>query len=121
MKVAFLAIAESNATPSNMYGGGFAIPYLCCLMHTRPFGLAKGGSRQLTEAMAKVLEANGGKVVKDCAVTKIIVEGGKAKGVKVANGDTVLADKAIVSNTCPQETFFDLVGKEHFILKQISQ
>ncbi len=113
VKVAFLALAESNATPSDMYGGGIAIPYLCCLMHVRLFSLAKGGARQITEAMARVLEMNKGKVVKDCAVTRIIVEKGKAKGVELANGETVLADKAVVSNTCPQETLLDLVGKEH--------
>jgi phytoene dehydrogenase-like protein len=71
--------------------------------------------------MAKFLDANGGTVVKDCAVTKILVEGGKAKGVELANGDTVLADKAVVSNTCPQETFFDLIGKEHFDEKFIAK
>ena len=114
VKVAFLSLAESNATPSDMYGGGIAIPYLCCLMHMCPFSLAKGGARMLTEAMGRVLEQNKGKIVKDCAVMKIIVKKGKAVGVELANGETVLADKGVISNTCPQETFLDLVGEDNF-------
>ncbi len=114
VKVAFLALAESNATPSDMHTGGIAIPYLCCLMHMSPFGYPIGGSRGVAEAMARVLEAHGGNVVKDCTVTKVIVEKGRATGVRLATGQTVLADKAVVSNTSPQETFLNLVGRDCF-------
>jgi len=57
--------------------------------------------------------------VKNTPVTKILLDGRKAKGIKLSDGTEVLADKAIVSNTCPQETLLQLAGEENFDLKYI--
>ncbi len=112
VKVALLTMGENNAMPANVHGGGIAIPYICCLLNAGLFGMCIGGSGQLTQAMSSVLEASGGRVVTNCAVTKILVKGKRANGVALENGDTVMAKKAVISNTSPQETFFELVGEE---------
>jgi phytoene dehydrogenase-like protein len=113
VRVALLAMGENNAVPATLHGGGMAIPYICCLLNSGLFGMCVGGSGQLTQAMGTVLKESGGAIAASCAVTKIIVEGRRAKGVILENGDMVLANKAVISNTSPQETFFDLVGEEH--------
>ena len=113
VRVALLAMGENNAMPSDLHGGGMAVPYICCLLNSGLFGMCIGGSGELTKAMAKALEANGGRVVSSCAVAGVIIEGNRAAGVKLENGDTIRVNKGVVSNTSPQETFFELVGEEN--------
>ena len=59
--------------------------------------LPEGGSIRLPLALASVIEENGGQVLTSKAVTRIIVEGGRATGVVTADGSSYTASKAVVS------------------------
>jgi phytoene dehydrogenase-like protein len=59
--------------------------------------LPEGGSIRLPLALARIIEENGGTVLTSKAVTKIVVEGGRASGVVTADGSTYSASKAVVS------------------------
>jgi phytoene dehydrogenase-like protein len=94
-------------------GTGMVVPVLFTSFHFKPYMLAVGGSRMLAEAMAKLIEENGGNVYKNSPIEKIIVEDGKAVGVKLSNGETIRAKRGVISNSNPPHTFLELVGEEH--------
>lgn len=71
-----------------------------------------GGVGKVVEAVAGAISASGGKIETGVLVEKILVEGGKVAGVRLADGRVVLADLVLASGGAT-ETFYRLVGKEH--------
>jgi phytoene dehydrogenase-like protein len=63
----------------------------------RSWTLPRGGSGRLTDALVRVIEDNGGTVVCDRLVTRLVVERGRCAGVETADGERWLARKAVVS------------------------
>jgi phytoene dehydrogenase-like protein len=59
--------------------------------------IPKGGSGQLTQALARFIEAHNGVILTKKKVERLVVENGKCKGVECADGSTYLADKAVLS------------------------
>ncbi len=81
-----------------------------------------GGTHQLTHAAQRVILENGGKVFTNSLVEKILIEDGKAKGIKLSDGTEVEAKRVVVSTTDPYQLCFHLIGKEHLspkILRRI--
>lgn len=77
----------------------------------------KGGGQILADRIAERIEALGGEVHLRSPVSKILVEDGRAKGLRLAAkaGDpekTVWAD-VVLSNADYKRTFLELVGPEH--------
>ena len=63
--------------------------------------IGKGGAATLISALVKVIEENGGEVRTNAPVSQFLIANDRATGVQLANGDTVLASKAVVSNVNP--------------------
>ncbi|MBZ5699098.1 MAG: NAD(P)/FAD-dependent oxidoreductase [Acidobacteriia bacterium] len=63
--------------------------------HSRP--LPKGGSGELTQALARFIEAHHGVVLTNKPVQRLIVENGKCAGVECTDGSSYRADKAVLS------------------------
>lgn len=73
----------------------------------------RGGFQQLAEAMARGVEAHGGKVRFRRAVQSIPVEDRAVRGVVLDNGEQIEAP-VVVSNADLKHTVRDLVGEQHF-------
>ncbi|MGD8426902.1 MAG: NAD(P)/FAD-dependent oxidoreductase [Balneolaceae bacterium] len=101
--------AQSGPTPDHPATGDFA--GWQSMLHQSGAKHPRGGSGMLTQAMARLIEANGGKVITDAPVESILVENGKAIGVKT-NQDEYRAD-VIVSNAHVQTTMMKLVGRDY--------
>lgn len=54
-----------------------------------------GGASQIARHILPVIEASGGKVLVSAEVNQIMVSGGRAIGVRMANGDEILSDTVI--------------------------
>lgn len=76
------------------------------------WGLCRGGMGGITQAMASFARSKGVDIRTDAAVDNIIVENGRARGVRLASGEEILA-RAILSNADPKRTFLKLVDAEH--------
>jgi phytoene dehydrogenase-like protein len=72
----------------------------------------KGGAFSIPKAFIRALRAAGGELRTRAAVTKILVEGRRAIGVRLADGTEIRA-RHVVSNADPGITFDKLVGAEH--------
>ena len=72
------------------------------------WGHAIGGMGAITQAMACAAEAHGAVLRTNAGVAEVIVEGERATGVRLANGEIVRA-RAIAANVGPKLLFRDLV------------
>ncbi len=95
------------------------------LLTTGSFGAkqALGGSHQIPHALIRCIIHHGGKVLQSCAVERIIVEDGEAKGVVLGKNSSypekiILAKRAVISDLSPLPTFVHLIGEDH-IDKQV--
>ncbi len=69
----------------------------------------RGGTGQLSAALAAAARGFGAKIETGLGVAKIKLADDQATGILLDNGETIQA-KAIISNTSPAHTFFKLVG-----------
>ncbi|MGC2891440.1 MAG: NAD(P)/FAD-dependent oxidoreductase, partial [Candidatus Acidiferrum sp.] len=59
--------------------------------------IPKGGSGELTQALARSIEAHGGVVLTNKWIKQLIVENGKCTGVECSDGSAYRAEKAVLS------------------------
>lgn len=60
-------------------------------------GLAKGGTQNFPDALAAVLEENGGNILTDTSVHRLVLQSGRAVGVELEDGETLTARQAVVA------------------------
>ncbi len=63
-----------------------------------------GGSGALVDALVRGLEKHGGKLLLNAHVAEIMLENGRAIGVKLKNGQELTASKAVISNASIWDT-----------------
>jgi len=74
----------------------------------RSWGFARGGTGAISNAIADAAREAGAEIRTQASIAKIIVKGGKAKGVVLANGDEINAD-IISSSVDPRHTFIHFI------------
>lgn len=72
----------------------------------------KGGVNRIAEALADVVTKNGGTILTSRTVEKVLIEGNRARGVRLKGGTTETAD-IVIGSGGGREMFYDLVGREH--------
>jgi phytoene dehydrogenase-like protein len=78
----------------------------------RSWGFAKGGTGAVSLAIADAARAFGAEIRTEAPVERILVEGGRARGVVLEGGDEIRA-RTVVSALDPHRTFRGLVGETH--------
>jgi len=97
---------------------GVAIPSLAgMLAGLYSFGTPYGGMHVYGHAIARCAFAHGARVLTNCPVEEIIVQDGKARGVRLRDDavykeKVLLADKAVISCVDVQQTFLSLLGRD---------
>ncbi|MCX5495632.1 NAD(P)/FAD-dependent oxidoreductase [Kaistia dalseonensis] len=93
--------------------GGALFPYLES-MTNQLFGMVigKGGADTIISAMTSLFAAKGGTLLLGAPVAAIEMAGGKASGVRLADGRVLTARRAVISNVNPRVTFEHLVPAE---------
>ncbi len=87
--------AQSGPPPTEMLSAPFALWQP--MYHRSGVKRPRGGSGMLTEALARMIRAHGGMIATDTAVDRILVENGRAVGVRTEDGELVTAKRAVVS------------------------
>ena len=99
MKAALLWFAaQSGPLPDQSATGDFA--GWQSMLHESGAKHPRGGSGMLTQAMKNLIEAYDGKVKANSPVSKIIIEHGKAIGVRTESGEEYLAPLIISKCSC---------------------
>jgi phytoene dehydrogenase-like protein len=79
----------------------------------------RGGGQTLAAGLVEVLEAYGGTLLTRARVARILVDGGRATGVRLADG-TEFPAPLVVSNADYRRTVLELVGPEHFSRRTVT-
>ena len=75
------------------------------------WGFARGGMGAIANALAGAFQANGGEIKVDAEVDKILVDGGRAKGIVLESGDEYYSD-TVISNLDPKRTFLNIIDEQ---------
>lgn len=113
-------VAELMLSPEQ--NGTGIVPYLLTgLIHAyKPFRV-KGGSGQLTQALARCIEHHGGRIRTGTLVKQITSSGGKVTGVVLDSGETVTATKGVLGCVHPHDVGAMIQGVDPFVAKQASR
>src|SRR5439155_14860800 len=70
----------------------------------------RGGGIRLVEALAQIVREAGGTTETDRHVERVLVSGGRATGVRIADGEEIDATRAVLANVTPQQLYGGLLG-----------
>jgi phytoene dehydrogenase-like protein len=76
------------------------------------WGFVRGGMGAISQALASSAMAHGARIRTDADVRRILVVGGRAVGVVLADGEEIRA-RIVVSNADPKRTFLKMVEPVH--------
>jgi phytoene dehydrogenase-like protein len=82
-------------------GTGIVLYNMPGFVHTYPSGVPVGGSGALTEALIRCLKSYGAEFRKGSEVEKVVVESGRATGVRLRDGETIRAKTAVIAQIHP--------------------
>jgi phytoene dehydrogenase-like protein len=74
--------------------------------------IPRGGGERLVEALAHLIRDHGGVLETGRDVAEVLVEDGVARGVRVADGETVSASRAVIANVTPTQLYWRLLGDD---------
>ena len=111
MRAAMTWLAAQSGPPPDEIGAGDFFGWHS-MLHQSGAKHPRGGSGMLTQAMARSIQSMGGEVVLDAPVRRIVVEGGRVRGVETEDGQRYSAP-VVVSNAHVLTTMLKLVGREH--------
>ena len=72
----------------------------------------KGGGSRLVDALIDIIETGGGECHTRADVSRVLVEGGAARGVQLAGGQTITADRAVLCNVTPTQLYQRLLSPD---------
>jgi phytoene dehydrogenase-like protein len=73
-------------------------------------GIVVGGMGTISDSIARSAESSGATLRCNAEVARILIEDGRATGVRLTDGE-VLRSRMVISNADPKRTFLDLVGE----------
>ena len=100
-KVHLLKFAAETLVGPEEKGTGMILYSMPGFVHSYQPGLPVGGSGALSEAIIRCLRSDGAELRTDVTVTKVIVEGGRAVGVRLADGEVIRAKTAVIGQIHP--------------------
>jgi phytoene dehydrogenase-like protein len=86
--------------PDDM-GTGFGLIIMIVLVHFYPVGFPTKGSGSLSQALADCIADHGGEVRCNTRIDSVIVEGGRAVGLRAVDGEEFRAKDAVIAGIHP--------------------
>jgi phytoene dehydrogenase-like protein len=101
VRLFFMRMVSENLTGPEEKGTGLGIYVFLAFMEQYGIGLPVGGSGALTAALIRCIEAHGGTVMNNASVETVLVKGGRAVGVRTADGAEYMAKDAVIGAIHP--------------------
>lgn len=99
--------SELGAPPSQKTLAIGAI--MMAMRHNPGMARPRGGTGALTQALLNLVQSLGGKVLTDQSVEKVLIDDGRAVGVRVAGGTEYRASRGVISNIDAKRLFLHLM------------
>ncbi|GGM16692.1 phytoene desaturase family protein [Nakamurella endophytica] len=105
--------AMHSDVPPESAGSGVMGWLLAMLGQDVGFPVPQGGAGNLAESLRRRLESRGGQVRTGARVDQVVVSGGRAVGVRCADGTAVRARHAVLADVAAPTLYRQLVGPGH--------
>ena len=89
---------------------GFMTQVIACALQLGGMPVPKGGGVVLVDGLAGIVRDAGGEVRTGAEVERILVSGGKVTAVRLAGGETIRAERAVVAGVTPTQLYGALLG-----------
>ncbi|MBN2031968.1 MAG: NAD(P)/FAD-dependent oxidoreductase [Deltaproteobacteria bacterium] len=106
------AMTSFGGAPDDVIGLHGLVHSLGLVLSWEPAAIAKGGSQSVTNALQKAFMEMGGEFFVRSEVVKLLMENGKAKGIRLEDGTEIEAKRLVVSGLSALQTI-RLIGEEH--------
>ena len=103
---------HTDVGPDDTFGSGIGY-MLAAMATTGGYGVPAGGAGAIARALVSALEAHGGQVRLGARVARIEVRDGRAAAVTLADGESIRATRAVLSDTSAPSLLLDLVDERH--------
>lgn len=110
------AMTSFGGAPDDVIGLHGLVHALGLVLSWEPAAIAKGGSQSVTNALQKTFLELGGEFSVRSEVVKLLIEKGKATGIRLKDGTEIMARKLLVSDLSALQTI-QLIGEEHLDAK----
>ena len=100
-KVHLLKFAAEMLVGPDEKGTGLILWNMPGFVHTYPSGVPVGGSVALTDALIQCLKTCGAELRANAEAEKVLVESGRAVGLRMRDGETIRARKAVIGQIHP--------------------
>src|SRR5918994_1726512 len=84
---------------------GFMTQVIAVAIQDGGMPIPRGGSARLVDALVGLIRGRGGVVEAGRDVELVLVEDGRAAGVRVADGEEVRAERAVIANVTPTQLY----------------
>jgi beta-carotene ketolase (CrtO type) len=101
--------AELGAPPSQKTNAVGAI--MMAMRHDPGMARPRGGTGALVQALVNLVKSKGGVILTDQHVEKVLIDDGRAVGVRVAGGIEYRANKGVISNIDAKRVFLQLMDE----------
>jgi phytoene dehydrogenase-like protein len=101
VKIHLLRLVSENLQCPNELGTGMGVLLMPGIIHTHGVSQPIGGSGKLTESLVRCIESHGGEVRCHAEVAQILTQDGRATGVRMADGEQILARDAVIGAIHP--------------------
>lgn len=95
--------------PADAAGSGLMGLLMTMLGQTVGFPVPRGGAGRLSAALARRFASLGGDIRTSSRVDRVLLRDGRAVGVRVADGETVTARRAVVADVVASSLYGDLI------------
>ncbi len=106
------SMTSYGGAPDDVIGLHGLIHSLGLVLSWEPAAIAKGGSQSVTDALQRAFTEMGGEFSVRSEVAKVLVENGKAKGIRLRDGAEIEAKHLVVSDLSALQTV-DLIGEDN--------
>lgn len=106
------AMTSFGGGPQDVIGLHGFIHAIGLVLSWEPAAIAKGGSQSITDALQKAFTEMGGEFFVRSEVVKLLIDQGKAKGIRLKDGTEVEAKNLVVSNLSALQSI-QLIGEEN--------
>lgn len=118
IKIHLLRLVSENLQHPNELGTGMGVLLMPGIIHTYGVSQPIGGSGKLTESLVRCIESMGGEVRCNAEVAQILTSGGRATGVRMRDGEQILAKDAVIGAIHPHVVRKFVEGVPEPVLKK---
>jgi len=90
-------------------GSGFMTQVIGFAVQEGGMPIPRGGGARLVDALVRLIEDHGGSCQTGRDVTKVLVEDGQARGVRLTGGEELRAGRAVIANVTPTQLYGQLL------------